>query len=125
MIFLLKKNKQSLKSRKLTLITDQYLTHEFQQPFDASCLMGFFDYIEFPEEVIEKLKRDVGKEFWMSFPKSDHILTWQRKVRYSMRSCPLFFYTRDRVESVLKSQGITNYSIIDLNRDFFVRAVVC
>ena len=118
-----KKNTDNLKSGKLILIAEEYLAHKFENPFDASCLMGFFDYIEYPEKTIEKLKRDTTKEFWMSFPKRNHILTWQRKIRYAMRNCPLFFYTRDQIESILKSQKINNYSIIDLDRDFFVRVV--
>ena len=118
------KNKESVELGKLTLIVDEYSTHQFEKPFDASCLMGFFDYIEVPEKIIEKLRKDVIKEFWMSFPKSKHVLTWQRKIRYAMRNCPLFFYTKNQIESILKSQNINNYSIIDLDRDFFVRAVV-
>jgi hypothetical protein len=87
--------------------------------------MGFFDYIKEPVELIKKLKKDVTKEIYMSFPKKGGFLTWQRKLRYNMRNCPLYFYSKKSLTNILDQAGLQNkYTIKDLGRDFFVRVVL-
>jgi SAM-dependent methyltransferase len=103
------------------LLVGDYLVTEFEESFDAACLMGFFDYIEDPGAVIEKLKQDVTKEFYGSFPKSRDPLAFQRRVRYRLRGCPLYMYEREDVERLMDDCGIGEYEIKDLGRDLFVR----
>ena len=59
--------------------------------------MGFFDYVEEPTLVLQKLARDVTGIVLASFPKAGGLLAWQRKVRYRLRGCPLWLYRRDEV----------------------------
>jgi len=99
-----------------------YLEHNFNQQFDAGVLVGFFDYIKSPLDVFKKLEKDISKEIYMSFPKAGGFLGWQRKVRYKMRNCPLYYYTRKDIEALLAKMGWQNKAeIIDIDRDFFVR----
>ena len=106
------------------LLLGDYLETAFDSTFDAACLMGFFDYIENPAAVIEKLKKDVTEEFYGSFPKARDPLAFQRKIRYRLRGCPLYLYERADVERLMEQCGVGEYEIKDLGRDLFVRGVL-
>ena len=61
----------------------------------------------------------------MSFPKSGGFLGWQRKVRYKMRNCPLYYYSKSDLESLFAKVHWRNKAeIIDIDRDFFVRVIL-
>lgn len=102
-------------------IVADYLQHQFTEKFDAACLMGFFDYIEDPEAVFRKLKNDVTKEIYASFPHDTGLMAMQRKFRYYLRNCPLYYYTLDDVKQILENCGLHNYEIKDFKRDYFVK----
>lgn len=103
-------------------IESDYLSFNPGKQYDAACLMGFFDYIEKPEEIINKLKKDISKEFYASFPQADEPLSLQRRVRYKMRNCPLWLYTRQDVETILNNCGLQGkYEIKDFGRDYYVK----
>jgi len=105
----------------IDLVVGDYLQYQFNQQFDAACLMGFFDYIEQPADVFNKLKQDVSKEIYASFPKSGGLLAWQRRVRYKMRNCPLYLYSKKDVEDIMRQCNINNYSIKDFGRGLFLK----
>ena len=87
--------------------------------FDYAILMGFFDYIEEPIKIYKSLKKD-SKISLASFPKKFHILTPQRYIKYNYRKCPIFFYTKNQIEKLMKDIDAKNYQIIDNDREFFV-----
>ncbi|MCS6824408.1 MAG: methyltransferase domain-containing protein [Cytophagaceae bacterium] len=117
-----KKTKEYLEKGQVKYILDDYSTHTFDEKHDAACLTGFFDYIKEPVKIFEKLKKDVSKEIYMSFPKAGGILAWQRKVRYNMRNCPLYLYKKSNLISMLEEVGWKGkYEIRDLDRDYFVK----
>jgi SAM-dependent methyltransferase len=110
-------------SGRISFILSGYMEYEFAQKFDAAVLMGFFDYIKEPVALIRKLQADTRKELYMSFPKKGGLLTWQRKVRYNMRNCPLYFYSKKSLTKILDESGLKGrYEMRDLGRDFFVKA---
>ena len=112
-------------SGRISFILSGYMEYEFHQKFDAAVLMGFFDYIKEPVELIQKLQKDVTREIYMSFPRKGGFLTWQRKVRYNMRNCPLYFYSKSSLVDILNRAGLKGkYSIKDLGRDFFVKVTL-
>ena len=82
--------------------------------------MGLFDYISNPEELFFKLKNDTSKYILASFPKPGGFLGWQRKIRYNMRKCPLFYYSKESLEKLMKSVDISNYEIQDNHREYFL-----
>ena len=110
---------------KITYLHADYLAHNFDKQYDAACLMGFFDYIKDPVELFEKLKKDVTKEVYGSFPKDGGFLAWQRKVRYKMRNCPLYLYRLEDIKSILNKAGLEGkYEIVDCGRGYFVKVDV-
>lgn len=109
-------------SGKISFILDGYMDHQFNRQFDAACMMGLFDYIKEPVPFFKKLQKDISKELYASFPKKGGFLTWQRKVRYNMRNCPLYFYSKSSLVDILDQSGLQGkYTIKDLGRDFFVK----
>ena len=103
------------------LILGDYLSVHFDRVFDAACLMGFFDYIEDPVPVLKKLATEVTGEFYASFPKSGGLLAWQRRIRYRLRRCPLWLYSKQEVENALIASGFAGrYEIRDFGRDWYV-----
>lgn len=103
------------------LVLDDYLSVHFDRIFDAACLMGFFDYIENPVPILKKLATEVMGEFYASFPKSGGFLAWQRHIRYRLRRCPLWLYSKRDVEDALIASGFTGcYKIRDFGRDWYV-----
>jgi len=115
-----------LNSQKLdfknTFIQGSYLDIKIEEKHDAAILMGLFDYISNPEELFLKLKKDTSKYILASFPKPGGILGWQRKVRYNMRNCQLFYYSKESLEKLMSLSGITNYEIQDNDREYFLIA---
>ncbi len=102
-------------------IKADYLAHPFENKFDAACLMGFFDYIKNPVDILLKLKKEISKEIYASFPKSGGLLAMQRKVRYKLRHCPLYLYSKNDVTGLMKQAGFKQFEIQDCERDWFVK----
>lgn len=108
-------------SGKVNWVVADYMEHNFTEKHDAAVLNGFFDYIEHPEPLFEKLKGDITKEIYASFPHDTGLMAMQRKFRYKLRNCPMWYYTLDRIEGMLKNVGLTNYEVVDFKRDYFVK----
>jgi 2-polyprenyl-3-methyl-5-hydroxy-6-metoxy-1,4-benzoquinol methylase len=113
------KKKNLIFKKKTNFIVGNYCYKKFNQKFDYAILNGFFDYIKKPEIVFKKLKKEC-KIFLCSFPKLYHWLTPQRKIRYVLRNCPLYFYTKNKIKINLKIAGIKKYKILDNGREYFV-----
>lgn len=90
--------------------------------FDASTALGFFDYIEDPVSVVRAMREKTTQTMVMSFPKA---IEWRvpiRRARFLLNGCPLFLYTRRRVESILQEAGIWKHDWINLGRDYLIIA---
>ena len=113
--------KTNLKEGNIEYVHANYENYNLNEKFDAACLMGFFDYIENPASIFVKLKKDINTEIYSSFPKNNGFLILQRKIRYYLRGCPLFTYTKKDIQEVMSQSEIDNYEILDLGRDFFLK----
>jgi len=122
MLEITKKRVQAVgKEDEVTFILEDYLDHKPIKKFDAACVMGFFDYVQDPVIVLKKLLNDVEKEIYISIPGDKGFLAWQRKIRYNLRNCPLFLYSREFLEDSLKKAGCFEISeITEIDRGYFV-----
>jgi len=109
-------------SDKLGLLSGDFLTHAFEGEFDYSLAIGFFDYIPDPLPYIEKAKGLSTKLMVMSFPKKWLLRTIIRKVRLSLKGCPVYFYPRGKIVRLLREAGISDYRILSVYRDYLVLA---
>lgn len=112
-------------AQNISFLQGDYLRHDFQQRFDAACLMGFFDYIQDPAAIFGKLKREVAQEIYASFPGSSGLLAKQRKLRYALRDCPLYLYSVRDIENIMRACGLEQqYAVKDLGREYFVKVTL-
>tara|TARA_B110000027_G_C16078915_1_gene282697 strand:- start:400 stop:1056 length:657 start_codon:yes stop_codon:yes gene_type:complete len=110
------------KDNDVEFILEDYLNYKPSKKFDVACVMGFFDYVEEPVEVLKKLLNDVEKEIYISIPDAKGLLAVQRKIRYKLRNCPLFLYSLQYLKDSLKAAGcLENSQIIDIDRGYFVK----
>ena len=116
--------KNEIPNGDIELIQGDYFDYELDKKYDASVLMGLFDYISNPKDLLKKLKKDTNKIILGSFPKLWNIWTIQRMVRYKIRRCPLFFYTKNQIESMLNDLDINNYEIYDNGREYFLKVTL-
>ena len=110
--------KHGMKNLKFECVSaEEYV---FTKSFDAVICLGFFDYIENPINLIEKILDSGSKKFLGSFPKKSHPLTFQRKIRYKLRNCPLYFYDLKDLNGFKDTLKIKELKITDLGRDYIV-----
>lgn len=105
---------------KANLICGDFLTHDLEQTFDYGIVMGLMDYIEDAQAFLEKLASVVQRKAVLSFPVAESTLAFQRKLRYRLRGCPLFFYRRKELERLLQASPFPKSTINRINRDYFV-----
>jgi 2-polyprenyl-3-methyl-5-hydroxy-6-metoxy-1,4-benzoquinol methylase len=91
-----------------------------QHQFDAALSLGVLEYVDDPKFFIKKIFNTVAVVACFSLPKKYHILTPQRSLRYRIRKCPLWFYTRSSIQKMLVDCEINKYKIHDLGRDYLV-----
>jgi cyclopropane fatty-acyl-phospholipid synthase-like methyltransferase len=90
--------------------------------FDASTAMGYFDYVETPEDHLRAMRVHTTGVLLMSFPKAWEWRVPVRRVRFAIRRVPLFLYSERGVRDLLARAGIDDYRFIDLKRDYVVVA---
>jgi hypothetical protein len=91
-------------------------------PFDASTAMGYFDYIADPVPSLRRMREITTRTMIMSFPKSCEWRVPVRRLRFKLAGCPLYLYSKARVERLLSDAGIGRYEIVFLDRDYVVVA---
>ena len=116
--------KDQIPNGDIELIQGDYLNYEFDKKFDASVLMGLFDYISNPKVLLGKLKKDTNNIILGSFPKLWNVWTLQRMIRYRIRKCPIYFYTKKQMEDMLKDLGMNNYEITDNGREYYLKVIL-
>lgn len=102
-----------------------YLDCQFNEKFDAAVLMGLFDYVEEPGRVLKKLKHDVTKFIFASFPRSDNFLNAIRKVRYRyFKNCPLYYRSKEELRLLMEASGFSKFDIAENDREFYVKVTL-
>jgi len=98
-----------------------YMQHEFEEKFDATIVMGFFDYVSDPVPFIKKLLKDTSKEIYISVPKDSGWQAYQRKIRYWINKCPLYLFNLKQLNNILtEADCYSNSEIIPMKDGWFV-----
>lgn len=108
---------------KLEFIIADIMDYQFDRDFDTIFALGVVEYFEDPESLIDVLRNIVSKRILFSVPVENHWLTPQRKIRYKLRNCPLWFYNKSRIKDILTNLSLSNYQIHDLGRDYLVEII--
>lgn len=100
-------------------IQADFLSFDPQREFNYAILMGFMDYIEEPEKVIQKVSNFTTEKAFFSFPADGGFLAWQRKIRYRKR-CNLFLYRLEQIDNLFSGLSGAKVEIVKIARDYFV-----
>lgn len=96
-----------------------FLTFSSEEAFDFVVVMGFMDYIEEAQPVVDKAIALAKRRAMFSFPARAGILAWQRRIRYR-RKTPLYMYAPDTLENLLQKHSACDPKIETIARDYFV-----
>ena len=97
-------------------IHSDLLEYNTDQKFDVSIGIGLFDYISEPLPVLKKMQELTTDRTIASFPR---LWTWRapvRKARLALKSCPVFFYTKEDIGRLLKEAGFADYTIATVGK---------
>jgi len=92
--------------------------------FDVSIGIGLFDYIREPLPVVTKMREAVTDRAIMSFPR---FWTWRapvRRARLALRGCDVYFYTKQRIDTLTKQAGFGRYTLKQVGQLYCVTAFV-
>lgn len=109
---------------RCTFIHADPTQYSFDSKFDVCVGMGLFDYIREPLPVLTKMREVVSNRAIMSFPR---FWTWRapvRKVRLALRQCDVFFYTKKRIDALLKQAGFKRYELKQVGQLYCVTTFV-
>ena len=104
------------------LIVGDFLEHTFQGQYDYAIVMGVMDYVEDAPRLLGKLSELVSCRAVLSFPVRESIWSLQRAIRYGLRGCPLYFYSRPQLKMLMQSSGFKSFTVERIYRDYFVVA---
>ena len=107
---------------KVTFVVGDLVHYPVGEKVDVCIGIGLFDYIENPQPVLDKMRQCTRDKVIMSFPR---FWTWRapvRKVRLSLRGCPVYFYTQESVQTLLLNAGFESYTIEKVGKLFCVTA---
>lgn len=102
--------KEGLEDRVKFLQTD-LLEYQPDSNFDVSYGIGLFDYISDSLPVLTKMREVTTDKAIMAFPR---LMTWRapvRKVRLTAKGCPVFFYTKSKINQLMKDAGFARWEI--------------
>jgi magnesium protoporphyrin O-methyltransferase len=79
------------------------------QKYDVVIGIGLFDYIRESFDVIKKMHNVSKDRVIFSFPRAN---TWRailRKIRLTLRGCPVYFYSAKQLDEIIKKTGFKKY----------------
>ena len=107
---------------RCTFIHSDLLNYEPDTKFDVSFGIGLFDYISDPLPVLTKMRAVTSGTAIMAFPR---LGTWRapvRKVRLTIKGCAVYFYSRKKVDRLIREAGFQNHSVSRVGKLFCVVA---
>jgi ubiquinone/menaquinone biosynthesis C-methylase UbiE len=96
---------------RVSFVQTDLLAYEPKSDFDVSYGIGLFDYIKDPLPVLKKMKDVTRDKAIMAFPR---FWTWRapvRKVRLTIKGCPVFFYPKSKIDQLMKQAGFASWEV--------------
>ncbi len=106
-------------AERCSFICGDFMTHQFEQPFDIIIAMGLFDYIREPQPMFTKIAQLTRRVFIGSFPRFSLLWGLQRHVRYYwIRKCPIYNYTQTQLEQLYKTAPFGTLTLVQQRHGF-------
>ena len=101
---------------RCTFIQTDLLDYKPDTTFDVSFGIGLFDYISDPLPVLKRMRKVSTDKAIMAFPR---LWTWRapvRKVRLARKGCDVYFYSKARIEELLREAGFSRQEIVKVGK---------
>ncbi len=105
---------------KCTFLQTDALTFESPEKFDVSAALGVFDYLEDPRPLLAKMKELSTGKVIGSFPRKSLIRETQRKIRYGLKNCPVYFFDEQDLQSAAKDVGLATVRLVPYPSGFLL-----
>jgi predicted TPR repeat methyltransferase len=84
------------------------------EKYDATIVMGVLDYVEDADGFMGKVAAATSFRAAVSFPSLSWWRSPIRRARYIWKRCPLYLYSRQRVEAVARNCGARDVNVIKI-----------
>jgi len=96
-------------------ILGDVMDYPFTEKFDAVVALGVHDYVRDPVPLLRRMKELSTERVVASFPGWSAVRAPLRKARYWLRDCPVYFSTRDRLETLCDEAGLEDRELRPLS----------
>ena len=90
--------KQQRLEDRCTFILDDFVNHAFNEHFDISTALGFFDYIQDPSIYLRKMRSLTTEKCIMSFPSKFAFQAPIGMIWLRSRNCSVYFFTKKELK---------------------------
>lgn len=105
------------------LITGDFMSYRWDEPFDLVIAQGVFDYVADPLPFLRKMLQATRHSVVASFPSISFYRTPIRRFRYRLKGCPVYFYDLPRIQKLAEGAGFARHEIVKIKgagQDYFV-----
>ncbi len=109
---------------KSLFIASDLLAYQPETTFDVCIGIGLFDYIADPLPVLKKMREVVSDRAIITLPR---FWTWRapvRKARLALKHCDVFFYTKGKMDRLIRQAGFKRYAFKQVGQLYCVTAFV-
>lgn len=97
---------------RCSFLETDFLKYEAEKPFDVTIAIGVFDYVTDRVGFLARMRQVTRGKVIASFPGISMIRMPIRKIRYTLRGCPVFFYWKKELEKICDDAGVPDRDLV-------------
>ena len=101
-----------------------FMEYEPGVAFNVVIAIGLMDYLEDPFPALKKMRAWTKDKCILSLPRAGTARTMVRKARLKLKGCPVYFYSPEKVDRLLKETGFKDYKMEIIGQLYCVSAIV-
>lgn len=99
-------------SQRCRFVRANFLEYQFEEFFDISLAIGFFDYIEEPLIFLRLLDELTREKVIVTFPRPGGFRALQRQIRYQLQGCPIYFHSQQSMAELFAAAGFRAWRFV-------------
>lgn len=108
---------------KCTFVQDDFAKHLFNEKFDISIALGFFDHARDPELYMKKMRSVTREKCVISFSARFAFQVPLRMIWVHSRGSPIYFYTKKELKRLF-SPNFSHYKIKNLSAGYHCVGII-